>query len=125
MSRDIYPYVWLGDDGILHVDYGRNPRIDLDAIRSALAQHLAISPIPRPILIRGEGIVTSTAEAEDFANGPEISAVTTALALLQPNAMIKLIVKLYLTYRRPPYPCQAFDDEQSAIAWLKQYLPKP
>ncbi|MBL8506960.1 MAG: hypothetical protein JNM11_00740 [Chitinimonas sp.] len=65
MQEAPYPYVWLGEDGILRLDYGRNPRIDLEAIQSALRQHVAISTVPRPVLVKGQGMVTSTAEAED------------------------------------------------------------
>lgn len=121
MNPQRYPYVWLGDDGILRIDYGRNPRIDLDAISSAYAQHWAISTIPRPVLITGQGMVTSTAEAEDFAASPAVMAMTTAVALMQPSVFSRLAATVYLTYRRPPYPCQAFDDEADAIAWLKGY----
>lgn len=122
MNPQLYPYVWLGDDGILRIDYGRNPRIDLEAISSAYAQHCAISTEPRPVLITGQGMVTSTSEAEDFAASPAVLAMTTAVALMQPSVFSRLAAKLYLTYRPPPYPCRAFDDEASALDWLKGYL---
>ncbi|MEH6461682.1 DUF7793 family protein [Chitinimonas sp. JJ19] len=124
MQEAPYPYVWLGEDGILRLDYGRNPRIDLEAIQSALRQHVAISTVPRPVLVKGQGMVTSTAEAEDYAATPEVMAVTTAVALMQPTTIARIAAKLYLTYRRPPYPCRAFDREADAIDWLLQYVPR-
>lgn len=123
MQNTPYPLVWLGDEGILRIDYGRNPRIDLAAISSAHAQHRALSLTPRPVLIRGEGTLTSTSEAEAFSISAPVCALTTAVALMQPNLAARLAVKLYLVYHRPPYPCQAFDDEAQALGWLSQYLP--
>ncbi|HEY9102400.1 hypothetical protein [Chitinimonas sp.] len=123
MSREHYPYVWLGEDGILRIDYGRHGRIDLSAIQSAYAQHMAITRQPLPVLIVGSGAVSSTSEAEDYANGPEVSAVTLALALVVSSPLMRLAAKLYLTYRKPPYPCRAFEDEAGALRWLSSYVP--
>lgn len=123
MSREHYPYVWLGEDGILRIDYGRHGRIDLNAIQSAYAQHMAITRQALPVLIAGSGAVSSSAEAEDYANGPEVSAVTLALAMVVSSPLMRLAAKLYLTYRQPPYPCRAFEDEASALRWLAGYVP--
>ncbi|GAB3261715.1 DUF7793 family protein [Chitinimonas naiadis] len=124
MSREHYPYVWLGEDGILRIDYGRHGQIDLAAIQSAYAQHMAITTRPLPVLIVGQGTMSSTPEAEDYANGPQVSAVTLALAFVVSSTVMRLAVKLYLTYRKPPYPCRAFEDEAAALAWLATFLPQ-
>jgi len=117
------PKVWLGDDGILRIDYGQHPRIDLDAIQSAYAQHIAISTIPRPVMIIGEGAVTATSEAEAFSNSPEVRAVTTAVALVTgASAIGRLLAQLFLSYRRPKYPCRIFDSQEAALDWLRQYV---
>jgi hypothetical protein len=89
MQNTPYPLVWLGDEGILRIDYGRNPRIDLAAISSAHAQHRALSLTPRPVLIRGEGTLTSTSEAEAFSISAPVCAITTARPTLARPSMTK------------------------------------
>ena len=116
------PKVWLGDDGILRIDYGQHPKIDLDAIQSAYAQHIAISTEPRPIMVLGEGAVTATPEAEAFSNTAEVRAVTTAVALVTGASVIgRLLAQLFLSYRHPKYPCKIFESQAAAVEWLRQY----
>lgn len=124
MPYHAYPAVWLAPDGILRIDYGRNPRIDLDAIQSALAQHQALGVGPRPVLICAEGMISSTPDAEAFGNSAEVVALTRALAMLTPGTLARMMAQLYLRYRTPAYPCRAFEDEADALDWLATFLPE-
>ncbi|WP_269531644.1 hypothetical protein [Chitinimonas sp. BJYL2] len=125
MQRIIPPKVWLGDDGILRVDYGYRPRIDEASMRSALEQHLAIGVYPVPVMIFGQGVMAGTTEAEVFGSGPEICEVTLAVGMVMSNALAMQAAKLYLRFRHPPYPCQAFSREAEALAWLRGFLRPP
>lgn len=123
MDAPDYPAVWLRDDGILRIDYGLHPRVDLAAIRSAHRQHLALADRPLPVLVTGRGTMTATPEAEAFSASPEVCAVTVAVAVVASNPLARMAVLLYRRYRRPPYPFQAFDSEEAALQWLARFLP--
>ncbi|WP_374351523.1 hypothetical protein [Chitinimonas sp.] len=121
----IPPKVWLGDDGILRIDYGMRPRIELDAIRFAYQEHLRIAPRPLPVLILGQGTMAATPEAEAFSSGPEVRAVSRAVAVVVSNQLARMAVRFYLRFRPPSYPFRAFANQEEALAWLHQYVVPP
>jgi hypothetical protein len=116
------PKVWLGEDGILRIDYGMRPRIELDAIRFAYQEHIRIAPRRLPVLILGAGAMAATPEAEAFSSGPEVHAVTCAVGLVVSNTLARMAVRFYLRFRAPTYPFKAFDDEAAAVEWLRQFV---
>jgi hypothetical protein len=122
MLPDEFPRVWLGDDGVMRIDYGPNALITLDAIRSAYAQFVALSSVPRPILILGARAMNTTNEAEEFANGPQASSMAVALALLMQSNAARMAVNVYHSFRPPPYPIKAFLYEDEAVAWLRGFV---
>jgi hypothetical protein len=118
----IPPNVWLGDDGILRIDYGMRPRIELDAIRHAYHEHLRITPRALPVLILGQGTMAATPEVEAFSSGPEVQAVTRAVGLVVSNMLARMAVRFYLRFNPPAYPFKAFEREADALAWLAQFV---
>lgn len=124
MQASDYPKVWLGDDGVMRIDYGPDALITLDFIRTAYERFRALSPAPRPILILGARAMNTTSEAEEFANGKDASQLALALALLMKSNAARMAVNAYHRFRPPPYPCKAFMTEEEAVAWLVGFIPR-
>ncbi len=124
MAQD-YPKVWMDEHGIIHVLWGHGT-VSLADIRQAVEQHRAISTTPRPVLIytyAGDA-VSMEWDALEFANSPEVVAITAASGLLVQSFMQHHIARMFLWYHKPPYPSQIFRKREDAIDWLKQFVPK-
>lgn len=118
----IPPKIWLGDDGVLRIDYGMRPRIELEDIHHAYHEHLRLAPRPLPVLVLGRGMMAATPEVEAFSSGPEVRAVTRAVAVVMTNMLARVAVRFYLRFNPPAYPFRAFEDEAEALKWLVQFV---
>ena len=116
------PEVWLGEDGILRVDYGAFNVITLAVVQSAYAQQRKISQEKLPVMIRGGGVGSVDYAAQRFASGLEMCAVTAARGVLVSTTLEKHLCQMFLAYHQPPYPTKMFTTEVDAVSWLKTYV---
>lgn len=115
------PKVWLGEDGILRIEHGRQNTIRLASIRSAYQQHIALSTRKRPVIVLVEGSARLPHDAALFAVSPEFCAVTSALAIITKSFLAKHFAQMFIRYHRPTYPLQVFSTEAEATVWLKEF----
>ena len=116
------PEVWLGEDGILRVDYGDSPCIDAKMIETVRQKHVRIVQHPVPVIFLATGRPMSTSEGRQAAQSPDICAITTAIAFVTQSWYIQKLLDLYLTFEAPPYPAFVFRSEEDAADWLRRYV---
>ena len=116
------PEVWLGEDGILRIDYGAFSVITLGVVQNAYAQQRKISQEKLPVMIRGGGVGAVDYAAQRYASGPEMCAVTAARGVLVSTTLEKHLCQMFFAYHKPPYPIKMFTIEADAVSWLKTYV---
>ena len=119
------PEVWLGDDGIMRVDYSRCQGITLATYKSSYEQRLKISRDRLPVLLVGKRVGFVDHQALRFASSDEVCAITAALGMLAGSFLEKHLGQMFIAYHTPPYPTRMFDSETEALGWLKTFLKSP
>ncbi len=113
--------VHLREEGILVIDYTDRRRLDVAAMREALRLHRALGCGRRPTLLKGGRILAVDYEAMRFACSPEIVEVCSASALIVCNFLQRHMARMFMWYHRHPYPTRVFEDEASALSWLRGF----
>ena len=116
------PEVWLGEDGILRIDYAAFSAITLGVVQSAYAQQRNISREKLPVLVRGGGVGSVDYAAQRYLSDPQICAITAACGMLVSTTLEKHLCQMFFAYHKPPYPTQMFVTEEDAVSWLKMYV---
>lgn len=73
---------------------------------------------PLLVSMHGSGPQDRSARSEFARRGDVVSAV----ALIVDTPMSRIIGTFFLAVNAPPYPMQLFDDEVSALAWLRGFV---
>lgn len=60
-------------------------------------------------------------EDRDFVAGL-LNEVVTAMAIISPSPLSRMVANLFFGLKPPPYPFKFFANEKDAKAWIKQYL---
>lgn len=111
-------WLWMGEDGILRVDHDPGTRMEVDDIRAFnAAVESYFEGTPLLVFSDASGIRSSSSEAHKLAAQP--LHFVAALAVKGGSAVSRALVNLFLRVSRPPYPTRLFDDEVTAVAWLK------
>lgn len=121
---DPEPTVRLGDDGILRVRYPKNCHLTVEVMQKVHRQHLEITSVPGPLLVHAESVASAEYEAQQFASREDVAALVTGMGIIVKSAFTRAMAELFMRFHRPPYPTRVFTDEQPAIEWLAQFLPK-
>lgn len=119
--------VWLGDDGVMRVEYPRHATVTLGDVQDEYKQRTDISKEKCPLLVILHGLAIFSEEAQTFLRGSEHSAITSAVAILVDPAAgyYEHSIVLIDSFQRSdalPYDLKVFEDKQSALLWLKDYL---
>ena len=112
--------VWLGDDGILHIDI-TNPRehtLD-DARENADAARRAAGGVRRPLLSRVLNPGPMTNEARAYYASEEAARSLTALAMVTTSVLGRIVANLLIGLNSTPVPMRLFTSEQAALVWLR------
>ncbi len=119
--------VWLGEDGVMRVEYPRHATVTLGDVTDEYKQRTDISKEKRPLLVILHGLAIFSEEAQTFLRGTEHTAITSAAAILvDPTAGYYehsiILIDSFRTSNVLPFDLKVFEDEQSALRWLKNYL---
>lgn len=117
-----YPRVWLGDDGIVRIDHGRETPITLESVCNVHQQRLALLQEKHPFIVLTTGSVRLTQDAKVFVSSPEVSAITTAGATVTTSLITRHFAQMFLRYYRTSHPLRVFATEAEAVAWLKDFV---
>lgn len=120
-----YPRVHLREDGIMHVDFGLHPYLDMATVQRALDLHRDIAPsLARPVMVTMDGAVRTELDAELLARGDDAGSLIAAMAVVTRSVLGTHVAQQFMWYRKPElYPVRLFGDEAEALAWLKPYRP--
>jgi len=121
MEQSENPEVWLGEDGILRVHY--SSRVTLASAHRAFYKQLVITKDSLPVLVVGSRIFDVDVKAERFASTPEVVSQTLALGIVTNSEMAKHFAKLFMWFRKPPFPTKLFTSESAALDWLQKFVP--
>lgn len=121
----------LYKEGILLVEFPVHARIGLKEAKSAYADRMAIGQEPpHCILLKMHGISLITDEAVEFMKSPEYTKTIKAIAVVadpesgffEHGNNIMWVVK---NIDKPNFNSEMFDNEDSALEWLRNYCNDP
>ncbi len=113
--------IWLGDDGIMRVEYPRDCCLTLEDVQELNRRHREISVRRRPLLNYAESVAAAEYEAQQFASSQEVVEVVSALAIIVKSFFTRAMADIFMRFSRPPYPTRVFTNETDALAWLETY----
>ena len=112
--------VSLRDDGIMHVHIKSGAEMELnDAIKVVEAMGKLGNKKKFPVLIDCGEFASVDKEARTFSASKEANIYTSADAVAYHTFAHKLLADFYMNHNRPEIPTKVFQDNESAIAWLK------
>ncbi|MBC8242323.1 MAG: hypothetical protein ISR50_21335 [Alphaproteobacteria bacterium] len=110
--------VTLEPDGIIQADYG-NIIVTLDGLREGIGKHRALAPGRKSkVIIIAESSSKIDQDVVNFGKSDEVASLTRAVAMVSDKKIGRIMMNLYLTVQKNPYPTRAFNDVESARAWL-------
>lgn len=115
--------VWLDEDGILHIRYPQDFNLTLDVMERVHEQRLEIIDEPCPVLVYADTVAAAEYEAQQFASREDVAALVLGMAVIVKSVFTRAMADLFMRFHKPPYPFRLFRDEESALLWLRQYLP--
>lgn len=119
--------VKLIDDGILSSDWPYHAVVSKTSINDETCQRQALTSEPHALLVKLHGIKSITDDAWEMISGDYFHSITTALAILYDKSSGfyehgKIMVDLrFLHSIEVEYPVKFFDDEKSALSWLRSF----
>ncbi|MBK8015588.1 MAG: hypothetical protein IPK20_02030 [Betaproteobacteria bacterium] len=112
------PRVWLGTDGIVHVDYSAVGVLTLGAVKAEFEFRRTLVPGRQLVMARLPGIWRVDVEAATFLASPEVSRHTLAEAGVVQSSLGIAALRVFELYHPPPFPFRIFGSEEDAQEWL-------
>ncbi len=119
--------VKLLEDNVICAEWPPHAQVSKSAIEDETNQRLALINIPHALLVKLHGITNITEEAWEIISSDYFRSITTAVAILYDKSSGyyehgKNMVDLkFMSGRAVDYPVKYFDDEKSAINWLRSF----
>lgn len=108
-------------DSILHVQYKPLVNINLEDAKVIVAQRLEhFKDLQFPVLIKSAKVKSVEKPARSFLFSKGLINVK-AVAFVEGRNMDRMIATFMFGFEAPRVPCQSFDNEEEAVAWLRQY----
>lgn len=115
--------VWLDGEGVLHIRYPQDFNLTLDVMEQVHEQRLEVIDEPCPVLVYADTVASAEYEAQQFASREDVAELVLGMAVIVKSVFTRAMADLFMRFHKPPYPFRLFRDEESALLWLKQYLP--
>jgi len=126
------PTVWLGTDGIVHVDYSAVGVLTLAAVKAEFEFRRALVAGKQRVMARLPGIWRVDVEAATFLASSEVTRHTLAEAGVVQSSLGIAALRVFELYHPPPFPFRIFASEEDAQEWLagfdetaEPYEPEP
>jgi len=119
--------VKLIEDGVLCAEWSRHAIVSKEPMGDETSQRQALSNEPHALLVKLHGIASITDDAWDIISSEHFHSITKALAILYDKKSGfyehgKIMVDLRFLHDLPvKYPVKFFDDEESALSWLRSF----
>ena len=119
--------VYLDSDGIMRVDHPVHAIITIHHIQEEYKKRIDITKRKTPVLVTIHGVASFSIDAQIFLCSTDHCAITSAAAIVgDPKAGFfehsKILMDSFKNHSKPPFDINSFEDEESAITWLKTYL---
>jgi hypothetical protein len=111
--------VWLTGDGIAHVRV-TEPRLDGADAEELLVALGQLSERPLPLVADIRGLRSISLSLRKVMASPAAGKRISRAAVVVSNAVNRMIGSFFLRLNHPPFDMQLFDDEPSALSWLRQ-----
>ena len=115
--------VWLDEDGILHVRYPQDFNLTLDVMERVHERRLEFTSEPCPVIVYADTVASAEYEAQQFASREDVAELVIGMAIIVKSVFTRAMADLFMRFHKPPYPVRLFRNEESAMLWLRQYLP--
>lgn len=115
------PRIWLGDDGIMRIEFPQDYHFTLEDVRDLNCRHREISCERRPLLAYSQSVAAAEHEAQQFASSEEVVEVVSALAIIVHSFFTRAMAEIFMKFHKPPYPTRVFTSEADALEWLEPY----
>ncbi|MDH5606152.1 MAG: hypothetical protein OEY93_04635 [Anaerolineae bacterium] len=114
--------IWLDEEGIVHTEVKAVPEMTVEIVQEDIAVFEKIcADFPRPFLGDIQNMSRMPREARVLA-AKEAPRFVSANALVANSPISRVIGNLFLGLNRPEIPIRMFDDEESALDWLRGFL---
>ena len=116
-------YTWMGKDGIARTKV--KPQAEV-TIKESKENSIAVNGLRRdkkfPLLIDARQIKSISKEARDNFSIQNRETMITSFAVIIESPLSRIIGNFFMGLNKPSVPAKLFNNEDEAIAWLKQYL---
>jgi hypothetical protein len=112
--------MWLRPDGIVHLAWVPKATMTLEdalAAIEAMAKLAGGRPSPLLVDVHDSGAIDRAARNEFVRQADMVSAV----ALVVDTPLSRMMANFYLRVSNPTATTRLFDDEASALAWLREF----
>ena len=114
--------VWRDGEGIIHVAISPNVAMTLeDAHEQMRAVATLCEGARRPTLIDLGRMKTMERGARQYFAGPECAKYESAAALVVLSPLAKALGNFFMGLNKPLMPTRLFNDERSAMEWLRGF----
>ena len=130
IKNDDITKVKLIEEGILCSELPGHTFVTKELIDNEIHQRQSITNDPHALLVKLHGIKDINDDAWEAISGDLFNSITMALAILFDKESGfyehgKIMVDLKFLYDAPvKYPVKFFDDEESALSWLRSFKNK-
>lgn len=112
------PTVWLGEGGLVHVDYQDVGVLDLAAVTAEFEARRPLAPGPQLVVARLPGVWRVDPEAAAFLASPEVAMRTRAQACVIDSSHGLAALRVLEQYQPPAFPFRVFGTLEDAAEWL-------
>ena len=114
--------VWFDEDGILWSVSKKVPQPSIEENKEILKMFEKITGGKKVCMLADVTNTTeSTREMREWA-AEELPKLVKAVAMVSDSALGKMLANMFFRLKTQPYPVKMFNDVDSALKWLKQYL---
>ena len=113
--------MWLRPDGVVQMTWVSQAVIGLEDATAAIAVMTELTGgrrSPLSVDLHDGGQPSRLARVEFTRHDDLVSAV----ALIVGTPLSRVMGNFFLSVTRPPYPIRLFDDEASALSWLRAFV---
>lgn len=119
-------YTWMGNDGIARTMVKPDAEIFLnDAKENTAAIETFYKGKKFPLLVDIRSIRSISSEAREHFTLKGRESVVKAYAMVLSSSISRIIGNFFLSFHKPTVPVKLFDNEDKALAWLKDFIERP
>ena len=116
-------WTWMGTDGIARTKVKPQAEVTLkESLENSAAVNNLYVNKKFPLLIDSRPIKSISKEARDNFSIKNRSTNINSFAIIIESPLSRIIGNFFMGLNKPSVPAKLFNNEQDAIAWLKQYV---